>query len=127
MRGEELLGLTWNDINFLKKEISITKTLVHIKDPETQTYCFKYQTPKTKNGTRIIPMQNSVYEALKQQHLHQKKLQMVSSDWTPAKGFENLVFVGKNGKPITEHQFQVALDGIEKSINQTRFIYSCLR
>ena len=28
-------------------------------------------------------------------------------------GFENLVFVGKNGKPITEHSFQVTLDGIE--------------
>lgn len=30
------------------------------------------------------------------------------------------MFVGKNGKPITEHSFQVTLDGIEKAINKER-------
>ena len=30
------------------------------------------------------------------------------------------MFVGKNGKPITEHTFQVTLDWIEKSINKER-------
>lgn len=30
------------------------------------------------------------------------------------------MFVGKNGKPITEHTFQVALNWIENSINKER-------
>ena len=120
MRGGELLGLTWSDINFKKREIYINKTLVHIKDSETKKYCFKYQTPKTKNGMRTIPMQESVYLALKQQHIKLKEMQMASSNWSPLKDFENLVFVGQNGKPITEHQFQVSLDWIENSINKER-------
>ncbi len=47
-------------------------------------------------------------------------MQLSTSEWQPLEGFENLVFVGKNGKPITEHTFQVTLDWIEKSINKER-------
>lgn len=120
MRGGELLGLTWEDIDFRKREISVNKTLVYIKDLETKKYTFKYQTPKTKNSIRKIPMQDSVYKALKRQRIQLKEMQLSSLEWAPFKGFENLVFAGKNGKPITEHSFQVTLDWIEKSINKER-------
>ena len=120
MRGGELLGLTWDDVDFRRREICINKTLVHIKDTQTGKYTFKYQTPKTKNSTRRIPMQESVYKALRKQHVQLKEMQLVSSDWQPLSSFENIVFVGRNGKPITEHTFQVALDWIEKSINKER-------
>ena len=120
MRGGELLGLTWDDVDFQKREIHVNKTLVYIKDLETKKYVFKYQTPKTKNSIRIIPMQESVYKALKRQCIQKKEMQMFSDKWEPLSGFENLVFVGKNGKPITEHSFQVTLDGIEKAINKER-------
>ena len=120
MRSGELLGLTWDDVNWDKREIYVNKTLVHIKDSATGKYTFKYQTPKTKNGTRTIPMQQSVYNALKQQHIKLKELQIASTDWSPLEHFENLVFAGQNGKPITEHQFHSALNWIEKSINKER-------
>lgn len=120
MRGGELLGLTWDDVDFQKREIHVNKTLVYIKDLETKKYVFKYQTPKTKNSIRIIPMQESVYKALKRQRIQKKEMQMLSDKWEPLSGFENLVFVGKNGKPIMEHSFQVTLDGIEKAINKER-------
>lgn len=120
MRGGELLGLTWDDVDFRKREISVNKTLVYIKDKETKKYVFKYQTPKTKNSIRTIPMQDSVYKALKRQWIQLKEMQLSASEWQPLEGFENLVFVGKNGKPITEHTFQVTLDWIEKSINKER-------
>lgn len=48
LRSGELRGLTWSDIDFRKREISVNKTLVYIKDMETKKYMFKYQTPKTK-------------------------------------------------------------------------------
>lgn len=120
MRGGELLGLTWKDVDFRKREISINKTLVHIKDLETKKYFFKYQTPKTKNSIRVIPMQESVYRALKRQKIQQKETQLKEENWEVQEGFENLVFTTTTGKPITEHSFQVALDGIEKSINKER-------
>lgn len=120
MRGGELLGLQWSDIDFKKREISINKTLVYIKDLETKKYFFKYQTPKTKNSIRVIPMQESVYKALKRQRIQIKEMQLASNEWATLEGFENLVFTGRNGKPITEHTFQVSLDSIEKSINKER-------
>lgn len=120
MRGGELLGLTWKDVDFQKREISVNKTLVHIKDLETKKYVFKYQTPKTKNSIRKIPMQDSVYKALKRQRIQIKEMQLSASVWEMLEGFDNLVFAGQNGKPITEHSFQVTLDGIEKAINKDR-------
>lgn len=120
MRGGELLGLTWKDVDFKKREISINKTLVHIKDKEKKGYVFKYQTPKTQNGVRKIPMQENVYRALKRQKIQQKETQLRAVNWEVQEGFENLVFTTITGKPITEHSFQVALDGIEKSINKER-------
>lgn len=120
MRAGELLGLTWDDIDFVKREIHVNKTLVHVKDVNTGKYTFKYQTPKTKNGIRDIPLQDSVCKALKKQHVQLKEMKMAANNWEPLAGFENLVFVGKNGKPTTVHTFQVALEWIEKSINKER-------
>lgn len=120
MRAGELLGLTWEDIDFRKREISVNKTLVYIKELETKKYVFKYQPPKTKNSIRTIPMQDSVYKALKRQKIQVKEMQMACAEWGTLKNFENLVFVGKNGKPVTEHSFQVTLNWIENAINKAR-------
>lgn len=120
LRSGELRGLTWEDIDFQKREISISKTLVYIKDLEAKRYVFKYQTPKTKNSIRTIPMQDSVYKALKRQKIQVKELQMMSANWQTLEGFDNLVFLGLNGKPISERAFQATLDGIERTINKER-------
>lgn len=120
LRSGELRGLTWEDIDFQKREISISKTLVYIKDLETKRYVFKYQTPKTKNSIRTIPMQDSVYKALKRQRIQVKELQMMSAEWRTLEGFESLVFLGLNGRPISERAFQATLDGIERAINKER-------
>lgn len=87
---------------------------------ETKKYVFKYQTRKTKNSIRTIPMQESVYKALKRQRIQVKELQMMCEEWITLEGFENLVFLGMNGKPISKRAFQVTLDGIEKAINKER-------
>ena len=120
MRAGEMLGLTWDDIDFRKKEIHITKTLVYIKDMETKKYKFLYQTPKTKNGIRTIPMLDSVYHALKKQKVQCMEMQMRAEEWQPLEGFENLVFVGRNGKPMSNHTFQKSLNDIVKTINAER-------
>ena len=120
MRAGELLGLTDADLNFRKREITINKTLVHIKDLSTGKYVFKYQTPKTESGKRVIPMQESVYKALRKQRTQKKEMQIASDAWEPLKGFENLVFVSKNGKPVSAHAFQSALNWIVNAINKDR-------
>jgi len=50
----EALGLTWNDVNFKNKQISIDKTLYYIRDIETGRCKFKYQTPKSRESIRTI-------------------------------------------------------------------------
>lgn len=120
MRAGELLGLTWSDVDFKKREISVNKTLVHIKDAESGKYVFKYQTPKTKNSVRIIPMQDSVYKALKRQSIKIKEMQLKTMNWEVLGGFERLVFMTQTGKPVTERSFQVALNSIENAINKAR-------
>lgn len=120
MRAGELLGLSEDDLNFKKREITINKTLVYIKDLSTGKYVFKFQTPKTESGKRVIPMQESVYKALRKQRTQKKEMQIASDAWEPLRGFENLVFVSRNGKPVSEHAFQSALDWIVNAINKDR-------
>lgn len=120
MRAGELLGLSEDDLNFKKREITINKTLVYIKDLSTGKYVFKFQTPKAESGKRVIPMQESVYKALRKQRTQKKEMQIASDAWEPLRGFENLVFVSRNGKPVSEHAFQSALDWIVNAINKDR-------
>ena len=87
---------------------------------ETKKYKFLYQTPKTKNGIRTIPMLDSVYHALKKQKVQCMEMQMRAEEWQPLEGFENLVFVGRNGKPMSNHTFQKSLNDIVKTINAER-------
>lgn len=59
LRSGELRGLTWEDIDFQKREISISKTLVYIKDLEAKRYVFKYQT-----RDNVEMGENTVQEAM---------------------------------------------------------------
>lgn len=83
-----------------------------------------YQTLKTKNSTRTIPMLDSVYRALKKQKVQQMEMQMQAEDWRPLEGFENLVFAGRNGKPVSNHTFQKTSNDIVKMINTERKVSS---
>ena len=120
MRAGELQGLTWDDIDFDKREIRVNKTLVYIRDRASGKYYFKFQTPKTKSGTRTIPMQDNVYNALKRQKVQIKEMQMLASNWNQVSGFENLVFLNVNGRPRQGIDFRNDLLRIENSINKER-------
>ena len=61
LRQGELQALTWNDIDFEKKEVKITKTLTTKIKGEKWTI----STPKTKNSIRILPLPKNVLNELK--------------------------------------------------------------
>lgn len=61
LRQGELQALTWNDIDFNKKEVSINKTLTTKIKGEKWTI----STPKTKNSIRILPLSKNVLNGLK--------------------------------------------------------------
>jgi len=60
MRVGELCGLTFRDIDMVKRTISINHQLVRKTQKGVPTYI---ETPKSKTSIRTIPMSNEVYEA----------------------------------------------------------------
>lgn len=98
VRIGEALALKWEDIDFEKKTMSITKTLAYRKLESTGRFGFEEETPKTPNSVRIIPLNQSVVKALKRQRRNQNFLKL-QGNWSPSEGFESLIFTGMKGQP----------------------------
>ena len=63
MRVGEIIGLRWEDIDLDENTISVNHTLVYYNHAKNGCY-FNINTPKTKSSNRIIPMIDSVKQAL---------------------------------------------------------------
>lgn len=66
LRQGEATALTWNDIDFNKKEVSINKTLT----TKLKGQLYTFSSPKTANSNRILPIPMKLlksYEKLKEQ------------------------------------------------------------
>lgn len=116
MRVGELLGLNWEDLDFEHKTISISKTMVYVKNRDTGKFQFAVQTPKTRHGRRTIPMQKHVEQALLRQRALQQTLR-TRPDWAPQKEFTQLVFCGRNGQPRQRTAIQCTLNRIVRAMN----------
>lgn len=67
MRAGEALALTWQDIDFDKRTISVSKSVAVVKDRtggEKKYTTIVQDMPKTKKSIRLITMNNGAYEAL---------------------------------------------------------------
>lgn len=67
MRAGEALALTWQDIDFNKRTISVNKSVAVVKDRtggEKKYTTIVQDMPKTKKSIRLITMNNGAYEAL---------------------------------------------------------------
>lgn len=54
MRGGEMLGLTWDDVDFRRREISINKTLVHMKQSTQKQHVQLKERQMTRIGKSCI-------------------------------------------------------------------------
>ncbi len=61
MRKSEALALTWGDINFDAKEISVTKSIDYTVGARP-----KIKPPKTEAGNRIVPIIDLLYDKLRE-------------------------------------------------------------
>lgn len=96
VRCGEAIGLTWKDVDFKKREISVNHQLIYKK--KNGKYGFYADTPKTDAGIRIIPMTREVYRAL----LDQRE-QQLARGWKTSvciDGYEDFVFSTKNKNPV---------------------------
>ena len=92
LRQGETQALTWNDINFDKKELKINKTLTSKIKGENWTI----SSPKTKNSIRILPLSKKVLDGLILLYNDAQKYKDFSKDW----------FVFGNTIPFKENTIQ---------------------
>jgi len=114
LRHGEICALTWDDIDFEKKEISVTKTLLYQKlEGDTQKE-FHLNPPKTRTSKRTVPISKQCETALKKQYIQRNNV-MARKSAKPLEGFENLLFTTKYGTPICN---QILLDAIKRIIEE---------
>lgn len=100
LRRGELIALTWDDINFNDKAISITKSTCLVgKEMITKE-------PKTSSSERVITLPESVMYLLKQYKTEQKELKVKLGDqWQGEYGEDwqnnNYIFIQWNGKQMS--------------------------
>lgn len=73
MRMGELFALSWDDVDFDKMEIRITKTLSYIKDQEENKWKQDISTTKTVYSRRVIPLPLRTKGILLEHQIKQEK------------------------------------------------------
>ena len=117
LRIGELMGLTWDDVDFTNNVITVSKTLLYIKTPEDIHTGFKYHEPKTIAGIRQVPISPRVKEALLDEKNFQIKHGICSA--VVVDGRSNFCFINKALKPHTHTAINEALRNIVKRYNET--------
>lgn len=114
----EVLGLRWEDCDFEKEEISINHTLTY-RPQEDGKSVFHISTPKTKAGTRVIPMFGAVKNAL----LQEKKRQMQEGmNATVIDGYSNFVLKNRDGSVYSPASVNRAISRIYKAYNEAEVL-----
>lgn len=121
LRIGEIAALTWADIDFVKKEISITKTLLYQKfeDLGDTKKTFHLGTPKTKTSIRKVPINRQCEVALKKQWM-QKQVISKKRPKSVSKEFQDLLFTTKFNTPLNVQIVSDAIRSIIDEINLTK-------
>lgn len=115
MRVGECTGLTWKDIDFDRKTISVNHTLVCFRQYDGK-WMKMITEPKTEKGNRIIPMLDIVINALKEEKEMQDLLGIKQNQ--EINGYSNFVFVNKDGNVRFHNALNKVLRNIVKDCNK---------
>lgn len=88
LRQGELLGLSWDDVDWKRRRIRVAQTL------QRQDGAWVFAEPKTDRSTRWVPLVTEAYDALL---AHRERM---ASERTPDWRYFGLVFVTEAGNPI---------------------------
>ena len=104
MRIGEILGLTWDCVDFDNNMLRVEKTLCHL--PNNGNAIYEFHPPKSKAGKRNIPMSKQVKEVLQEQKAWHDG---ILTRFQPQAGFENLVFTSKTNHPLNASNIRTAI------------------
>ncbi len=110
-RNGELLALTWDDINFDKNTISITKAATLVEGKAI------IKEPKTHTSVRVVSLPQEVMSMLKKHKTEQaEQILKLGSYWNN----ENLLFTQNNGKMMhyqtPYHKFKKIIEYYNKHV-----------
>ena len=115
MRIGEFSGLKWSDIDFNRKVIHISRSMMtgYVDGKKIM----ELTTPKTSNSFRDIPFFGDIATLLRdwrdKQNIYKKKL---GSRWRSKDEFEDLVFTTTYGSPITRYNIIHDMKKVEQNI-----------
>lgn len=115
MRIGELAALRWEDIDFEKKVINVTRTLVYQKYDNDTCKTFHFELPKTRTSLRSIPINKQCEISLKKQYVQKNVVKNKSYSKKVDKQFEDLLFTTKFNTPLNS---QIICDAIKKIIDE---------
>lgn len=110
----EIVGLRWEDCDFENNIIDINHNLVYRVQEESGVCEFHITTPKTKAGTRIIPMFSDVKEALLAEYARQKE---DGFNTFVIDGYTNFIFRNRFDEALNPHVINRAIERIIRDAN----------
>ena len=117
LRPGELFALTKDDIDFEKKEISVTKTLLYEKFDGDDCKKFHIGLPKTRDSIRKVPMNKICETALKRQIMQKAVIERKNVRQTE---FKDLLFTTKFNTPLNATVYNEAINRIVTEVNLVR-------
>lgn len=114
LRYGELAGLTWNDISFEDKVLSVNHQLIYKNYGDG---CRLHGAPpKTKAGIREIPLTDKVLDAFRRQNELNRILGRYCKD--EIDGYTNFVFLSRLSRPYTPGRIDTLMYGISNAYNK---------
>ena len=115
LRVGEAAGLTWDDIDFVQKTISVDKQMLYRKRNSAGNGFF-ISTPKTNAGVRQVPITDQLEKLLKA-HMESTYFFSMNSG-VVIDGYKGFVFVTHRGTPLTVCGLNAYLDKMVKEYNK---------
>ncbi len=109
----EILGLCWSDCDFEQNVIMIRRNLIYRVSPDGKAR-FHVTTPKTKSGTRMIPMFADVKKALLTEQETQKE---IGGNKSTIDGHSDFVFQNRFHEVFSPHVVNRAIVRISRDAN----------
>jgi integrase len=113
-RFSELAGLTWNDVDFDDRTISLNHQVYYMDYGDG--YKYHCESPKSDAGVRVIPMTQNCYKALKLQREYQFAMGVDREKETA--GLKGFVFTTTRGTPYNTQNIWTLIRRISNRYNE---------
>ena len=117
LRTGELVGLKWEDIDFVNKTIKISRTMEY----RYSVGEWRVGPPKSQSGYRTIPLTDEAIRILRAQKEKNKSIKIIPIEWAEH------VFLCRKGEPVKNSTYDTALFKICDKAGIKRFSMHVLR